>query len=89
MEAGDAIRARNGGLAREGQWKVEGARFEEKSVGQAMCTLSGRPNVPATSVCAIPRAKGYVEVEVIAPALEEIPSMDTVAALVQKAYGRR
>jgi len=88
MSGGDAIRTRNLGLAREGQWKVKGAQFEEKTVGKATCTLSGRPGVPAHSVCAIPRAKGYVEVEVIAPSQKDVPSMDAVGTLVEKASSR-
>ena len=88
MSGGDAIRTRNLALAREGQWKVKGAQFEEKTVGQAVCTLCGRPGVPASSVCAIPGAKGYVEVEVIAPSQKDVPSMDAVATLVQKAKSR-
>jgi hypothetical protein len=88
MEAVDLLRNRNAGSAREGQWKVAGARFEEKTIGKAMCTLSGRPNVAAHSVCSIPRGKAYLEVEVIAPSLKEIPSMEAVAALVQKADSR-
>ena len=88
MSGGDAIRTRNAGLAREGQWKVKGAQFEEKTAGKAMCTLYGRPEVPAHSVCSIPGANGYVEVEVIAPSQKEIPSMDAVGTLVQKANSR-
>ena len=88
MSGGDAIRTRNAALAREGQWKVKGAQFEEKAAGRAMCTLYGRPGVPSHSVCAIPSANGYVEVEVIAPSQKEIASMDAVATLVQKANSR-
>ncbi len=88
MSGGDAIRTRNAALAREGQWKVKGAHFEEKAVGKAMCTLYGRPGVPTHSVCAIPSANGYVEVEVIAPSQQEIASMDAVETLVQKANSR-
>ena len=81
MDGGDAIRTRNADSAREGQWKVRGAQFEQKTVGKAICTLSGRPAVAAHSVCAIPRAMGYVEVEVIAPSQKEVPSMDAVGTL--------
>ncbi len=88
MDGGDAIRTRDAGLAREGQWKVKGAQFEEKTVGKSFCTRYGRPSVAAHSVCAIPRGKGYVEVELIAPSLKETPSMDAVGALLQKANGR-
>jgi len=88
MSGSDAILARNAGLAREQQWKVKGAQFEGKTVGRAICTRYGRPGVPGHSVCTIPSAKGYVEVEVIAPSQKEIPSMDAVGTLVQKANGR-
>jgi len=88
MDGGEAIRTRNAALAREGQWKVKGAQFEQKTVGKAMCTMYGRPSVPAHSVCAIPRGNGYVEVEVRAPTQKEMASMDAVAALVQKANAR-
>ena len=88
MKGEDAIRTRNAGLAREEQWKGTGAQFEEKTVGKAMCTHYGRPSVPAHAVCAIPRGKAYLEVEVIAPSLKEVASMDAVAALVQMANGR-
>lgn len=88
MDGGDFIRRRNGAAAREGQWKVKGAQFGEKTVGNAICTMSSRPNVAAHSVCSIPRARGYVEVEVIAPSQKEMASMDAVRTLVQKAYTR-
>jgi len=88
MSGSDAIRTRNAGLAREGQWKVKGAQFEEKTVGKAICTRYGRPGVAAHSVCAIPGANEYVEVEVIAPSQKEIASMDAVGTLVQKANSR-
>jgi hypothetical protein len=88
MSGDDAIRTRNAATAREKQWKVAGARFEEKMVGKAICTFAGRPGGHASSVCAIPNPKGYVEVEVIAPTQKETPPMDTVGALVQKANSR-
>ena len=88
MDGGDAIRTRNAELAREGQWKVKGAKFEQKTVGKAMCTLAGRHRGSASSVCATPRGNGYVEVEVRAPTLEETPSMDAAGALSQTANGR-
>ena len=88
MDGGDHIRLNNTATARQGQWKVKGAQFEEKTVGNAICTLSGRPNVPAHSVCSIPRARGYVEVDVKAPSQKEMASMDAVRTLVQKAYTR-
>jgi len=88
MSGNDAVLARNVGLAREEQWKVKGAQFEEKTVGKAICTRYGRPGVPGHSVCTIPSAKGYVEVELIAPSQKESPSMDAVGTLVQKANSR-
>jgi hypothetical protein len=87
MDAGELLRARNGGTAREQQWKGTGARLEQKSVGNAICILAGRPGVVGHSICTIPRAKGYVEVDVTAP-VQELPSLDTVGALVQKAVTR-
>ena len=88
MDGAEAVRVRNGGRARESQWKVPGARLEEKTIGDALCTIYGRPNIAAHSACTIPRGKGYVEVEVTAPALDEVPPMDAVRALVQKAATR-
>jgi hypothetical protein len=88
MDGGDAIRTRNVALGREGQWQTQGAQFEQKTVGTALCTRYGRPNVAAHSVCAIPRGKGYVEVGVQAPTQKEMASMEAVGALVQKANGR-
>jgi hypothetical protein len=88
MDGGDAIRVRNAALAREDRWKAKGAQFEQKTVGKATCILYGKPAVPAHSVCAIPRANGYVEVNVIAPSQKEIPSMDAVGTLAQKANSR-
>ena len=88
MDGGDFIRMSNAAAARQGQWKVKGAQFEEKTVGNAICTMSGRPNVAAHTVCSIPRARGYVEVKVKAPSQKEMASMDAVRTLVQKAYTR-
>ena len=88
MDGGEAIRIRNAGLGSEGQWKAKGAQFEQKTVGKAVCTLTGRPGVASRSVCAIPRGKGFVEVELVAPTLKETPTMDAVATLVQQANGR-
>ena len=87
MDGGEAIRTRNAGTAREPQWKVKGARLEEKTVGNAICIMFGRPGVVGHSTCRIPRAKGYVEVDVTAP-VQEMLSMDAVATLVQKAVTR-
>jgi hypothetical protein len=39
------------------------------------------------TVCSIPRGKGYVEVEVTG-SVDDLPSMATVGALVQKAFTR-
>ena len=58
------IRSRNAGTAREAQWKAPGARLEQKTVGSALCILSGRPDVAGHSTCSIPRGKGFVEVDV-------------------------
>ena len=87
LDAGEAIRMRNGGTAREPQWKDTGARLEQKAVGGASCIMSGRPNVAGHSTCSIPRGKGYVEVDVTGSVLELVP-LDTVAALLQKAVSR-
>jgi len=87
IDGGEGIRARNGGTARETQWKVAGARLEEKTVGNAICILAGRPNVVGHSTCSIPRGNGYVEVDVAA-SVRELASMDAVRALVQKAVTR-
>jgi hypothetical protein len=87
MDGGDAIRTRNAGTARETQWKVTGARLEEKTVGNAICIMSGRPDVVGHTTCSIPRGKGYVEVDVTG-SVQELASMDAVRALVQKAVTR-
>ncbi len=87
MDADQAIRMRNGGTAREGQWKGPGARLEQKTVGSAICILSGTPNAPGHSTCTIPRGKGYVELDVTGYVRELVP-LDTVAALLQKAASR-
>jgi hypothetical protein len=88
MDGGDFIRRRNGNAARQEQWKMKGAQFEEKTLGKAIYYMSGRPNVAAHSACSIPRARGYIEVDVIAPSQKEMPSMDAVCALVHKAATR-
>ena len=88
MDAGELLRARNGGTAREGQWQGTGVRFEQKTVGNAICIMAGRPGVVGHSICSIPRAKEFVEVDVTAP-VQELPSLDTVGALAQKAATRR
>ncbi len=87
LDAGEAIRMRNGGTAREPQWKDTGARLEQKTVGSAICIMHGRPNVAGHSTCSIPRGKGYVEVDVTGSVQELVP-LDTVAALLQKAVSR-
>jgi hypothetical protein len=88
LDAGELLRNRNAGTAREGQWKETGARLEQKTVGNAMCILAGRPGTVGHSICSIPRAKTIVEVDVTAP-VQELPSLDTVGALVQKAVTRQ
>ena len=85
--ADQLIRMRNAGTAREGQWKGPGARLEQKTVGSAICILSGRPNVSGHSTCTIPRGKGYVELDVTGSVQELVP-LDTVAALLQKSVTR-
>ena len=87
MDGAEAIRMRNGGTAREAQWKGPGARLEQKTVGSAVCIMSGRPNVAGHSTCTIPRGKGYVEVDVTG-SVQELVALDTVAALLQKAVSR-
>jgi hypothetical protein len=87
MDAGDAIKVRNAGTASEQQWKVKGARLEQATVGGATCILAGRPDVASHTTCSIPRGTGYVEVEVVG-SVEELPPMDTVGKLVQKANSR-
>jgi hypothetical protein len=87
MDGGEAIRTRNAGTAREPQWKGTGARLEEKTVGDAICIMFGRPGVAGHSTCSIPRAKGYAEVDVTA-SVQEMASLDVVRALVQKAVTR-
>jgi hypothetical protein len=88
MDAGELLRTRNGGTAREGQWQRTGVRFEQQTVGNAICIMARRPGVVGHSICSIPRAKEFVEVDVTAP-VQELPSLDTVGALVQKAATRR
>jgi hypothetical protein len=87
MDGGEAIRTRNAGTAREPQWKGTGARLEEKTEGDAICIIAGRPGVVGHSTCSIPRAKGYVEVDVTA-SVQDMASLDVVRALVQKAVTR-
>jgi hypothetical protein len=87
MDGGEAIRTRNAGTAREQQWKVAGARLEQKTVGSSICIMAGRPSVAGHSTCSIPRGKGYVEVDVTGP-VEELVSLEKVGALVQKAVTR-
>jgi hypothetical protein len=87
MDGTLAIKGRNAGQASEPQWKTAGARLEQATVGAALCILAGRPNVASHTTCSIPRGKGYVEVDVIG-SVDELPSMATVGALVQKAVSR-
>ena len=87
MDGGQAITIRNMGTVREAQWKVTGARLEQAKVGNAMCILTGRPNVASHSICSIPRGEGYVELDVTG-SVGSLPSMATVGALVQKAVSR-
>jgi len=87
MDAGEAIRTRNAGTAREEGLKVAGARLEQKTVGSAICILSGSPGAVGHSVCSVPRGNGYVEVEVTG-VTEELVSLEKVSALVKKAVTR-
>jgi hypothetical protein len=87
MDGAQALNIRNGALAREPQWKVAGARLEQATIGTALCILAGRPSVASHTTCSIPRGEGYVEVEVIGP-VTDLPSMATIAGLVQKAVSR-
>jgi len=87
MDGAQAITIRNTGTARETQWKVAGARLEQAKVGNAICILTGRPNVASHSTCSVPRGDGYVELDVIGP-VNDLPSLTTVGALVQKAVSR-
>ena len=87
MDGAQAVKMRNTGQAREPQWKTTGARLDQATVGTALCILAGRPDVASHTTCSIPRAEGYVEVDVIG-SVDDLPSMATVGALVQKAVGR-
>jgi hypothetical protein len=87
MDGTEAVVGRNTGTAREQQWKVAGAKLEQRTVGKAICIMTGRPSVASHTICTIPRGKGYVEVDVTSD-VKELASIDTVAALVQKAVGR-
>ena len=87
LDGAVAIKARNTGQASEKQWKTEGARLEQATVGSAICILAGRPNVASHTTCSVPRGEGYVELEVVG-SVDELPSMATVGALAQKAAGR-
>jgi hypothetical protein len=87
MDGAQALTIRNTGTASELQWKVAGARVEQGKMGNAICILTGRPHVASQTVCSIPRGKGYVEVEVTG-SVDDLPSMATVGALVQKAFTR-
>jgi hypothetical protein len=87
MDGTQAIKIRNTGKARQQQWKTSGARLEQATVGNALCILAGRPNVASHTTCSIPRKDGYVEVDVIG-SVDDLPSMATVGALVQKAVSR-
>ena len=87
MDGAQAITIRNTGTAREAQWKATGARLEQAKVGNAICILTGRPNVASHSTCSVPRGDGYVELDVIGD-VGALPSLATVGALVQKAVSR-
>ena len=78
---------RNKATASEPQWKRAGAKLEQSTVGKAICILSSRPNVASSAVCSIPRGQGYIEVQVTGT-LEGLPTLATIAGLVQKANSR-
>jgi len=75
-------------MAREGQWEVSGALFEQRTVDTAICTEYGRPSVPAHAVRVIPRGRGYVEIDVRSPTQKEMATMEAVGGLVRKASPR-
>jgi len=75
-------------MAREGQWEVSGALFEQRTVDNAICTEYGRPSVPAHAVRVIPRGRGYVEIDVRSPTQKEMATMEAVGGLVRKASPR-
>jgi hypothetical protein len=87
MNGAQALMIRNRGTASEPQWKVTGARLEQTTVGKAVCLLTARPHIASHAVCSIPRGEGYVEVVVIGD-VSDLPTLATVAALVQKASAR-
>lgn len=87
LDGTEAISGRNGGTAREPQWKTAGARLEQETVGTAICILYGRPNVTGHTICTVPRGRGYMEVDVTG-SVQELASMATVRALLQKAITR-
>ena len=63
------------------------ARLEQAKVGNAICILTGRPNVASHSTCSVPRGEGYVELDVTG-SVGALPTLTTVGALVQKAVSR-
>jgi hypothetical protein len=87
MDGAQAITFRNQATATEPQWKTQGARLEQATIGKAVCILTGRPSVPSHALCSIPRGDGYLEVDVRGP-VTDLPTLATVAGLAQKANSR-
>jgi hypothetical protein len=87
MDGAQAIKIRNMGQARETQWRTPGAKYEQATVGSVICTLSGRPSVASHTTCSLPRGEGYLEIDVVG-SVSDLPSMETVGALVKKASTR-
>ena len=87
MDGAQAIAFRNQAAATEPQWKTQGARLEQVTIGKAVCILTGRPSVPGHALCSIPRGDGYLEVDVRGP-VTDLPTLATVAGLAQKANSR-
>lgn len=86
-DGAELLTIRNNATASEQQWKRAGARLEQSTVGKAICILSARPSVASSAICSVPRGQGYVEVQVTGT-LEGLPTLTTVAGLVQKANSR-
>jgi hypothetical protein len=87
MDGAQAITFRNQATASEPQWKTQGARLEQATIGKAVCILTGRPSVPSHALCSIPRGDGYLEVDVRG-SVSDLPTLATVAGLAQKANSR-
>jgi hypothetical protein len=86
-DSAQLLAIRNNATASEPQWKRAGARLEQSTVGKAICILSARPSAASSAICSIPRGQGYVEVQVTGT-LAGLPTLTTIAGLVQKANSR-